>query len=37
MTMWGPTSIDHFKNLHDYYLKKNSIVLVYADPTFFLK
>ena len=30
-TMWGPTSIDHFKNLHDYYLKKNPIVHAYAE------
>ena len=37
ITMWGPTSIDHFKNLHDHYLKKNSIVHVYAEPTFYLK
>ena len=36
-TMWGPTSIDHFKNLHDYYLKKNHIVHVYAEPTFYLR
>jgi len=31
-TMWGPTSIDHFKNLHDYYLKKEPIVHAYATP-----
>jgi hypothetical protein len=34
-TMWGPTSIDHFKNLHDYYLKKkhaDNIVHAYATP-----
>ena len=37
ITMWGPTSINHFKNLHDYYLKKNSIVHVYAEPTFYLR
>ena len=29
ITMWGPTSIDHFKNLHDYYLKKNHVVHAY--------
>ena len=34
-TMWGPTSIDHFKNLHDHYLKKKhaeNIVHAYATP-----
>ena len=31
-TMWGLSSIDHFKNLHDYYLKKNHIVHAYATP-----
>ena len=31
-TMLGPTSIDHFKNLHDHYLKKNHIVHAYAEP-----
>ena len=31
-TMVGPTSIDHFKNLHDHYLKKNHIVHAYATP-----
>ena len=34
-TMWGPTSIDHFKNLHDYYVKKKhaeNIVHAYAEP-----
>ena len=34
-TMWGPTSIDHFKNLHDHYLKKkhaDNIVHAYAEP-----
>ena len=33
--MWGPTSIDHFKNLHDYYVKKKhaeNIVHAYAEP-----
>ena len=35
ITMWGPTSIDHFKNLHDYYVKKKhaeNIVHAYATP-----
>ena len=34
ITMWGPTSIDHFKNLHDHYLKKKpeNIVHAYATP-----
>ena len=31
-TMWGLTSINHFKNLHDYYLKKKPIVHAYATP-----
>ena len=31
-TMLGPTSIDHFKNLHDHYLEKNHIVHAYATP-----
>ena len=31
-TVWGITSTNHFKNLHDYYLKKNPIVHVYAEP-----
>ena len=30
--MWGPTSINHFQNLHDYYLKKKPIVHAYATP-----
>jgi hypothetical protein len=37
ITMWGPTSINHFKNLHDYYLKKKPIVHAYAEPTFYLR
>ena len=30
--VWGLTSINHFKNLHDYYLKKKPIVHAYATP-----
>ena len=30
--MWGPTSINHFQNLHNHYLKKNHIVHAYAEP-----
>ena len=30
--MWGPTSINHFQNLHNHYLKKNPIVHAYATP-----
>jgi len=31
-TMWGPTSNNHFQNLHNHYLKKKHIVHVYAEP-----
>ena len=31
-TMLGPTSINHFQNLHNHYLKKNHIVHAYAEP-----
>ena len=31
-TMWGPTSNNHFQNLHNHYLKKNPIVHAYAEP-----
>ena len=36
-TMWGPTSNNHFQNLHNHYLKKKHIVHVYAEPTFYLR
>jgi len=31
-TMWGPTSNNHFQNLHNHYLKKKHIIHVYAEP-----
>ena len=32
ITMWGPTSTAHFKNLHDHYLNKEPIIHAYAAP-----
>ena len=33
-TMLGPTSIDHFKNLHDHYLKKEPILARQLEARF---